>query len=252
MGRRTRKEEMRGVCVSQAVGFNGRMKTNSRMRLCSLGEGGCPVGVLPGIASYISKRESRDDLWDLAFWCCYLLAEVRVDWETGSAEREMRRRNETLQTLISVDVGALVIRVSEWASEVTRVTVSRQQPVSLTVIAVLSDSDSLARSITTVPHCTGLTQFSHASVHYVQLAIHTLPCVFFPPSLFCASRWPITTTVATHPQAVSSAFVPRLDRRVVITATSAWRQQRSTPAAAPTTASHCLLGGSVGASPVIT
>jgi len=46
------------------------MKPNLRMRLCSLGEGGCPVGVL--------------------------LVEARVDSETGSAEREMRRRSETL------------------------------------------------------------------------------------------------------------------------------------------------------------
>jgi len=29
-------------------------------------------------------------------WEFYLLVEARVDWETGSAEREMRRRNETL------------------------------------------------------------------------------------------------------------------------------------------------------------
>ena len=29
-------------------------------------------------------------------WYCYLLAEERVDSETGSAEREMRRRSETL------------------------------------------------------------------------------------------------------------------------------------------------------------
>jgi hypothetical protein len=27
---------------------------------------------------------------------CYLLVEARVDWETGLAEREMRRSNETL------------------------------------------------------------------------------------------------------------------------------------------------------------
>jgi hypothetical protein len=32
------------------------MKTNLRMRLYSLGEGGCPVGVLPGKALYISKE----------------------------------------------------------------------------------------------------------------------------------------------------------------------------------------------------
>ncbi len=63
------------------------------MRLCSLAVGGCLAGVLPG------KRDRLVGEWGVfvgSVWYCHLLVEARVDWEIGLAEREMRRRNETL------------------------------------------------------------------------------------------------------------------------------------------------------------
>ena len=36
------------------------MKTNLRMRLCSLGEGGYPVGVLPGKSPYINMKVNEE------------------------------------------------------------------------------------------------------------------------------------------------------------------------------------------------
>ena len=63
MGRRTRKKEGKvGVCVLlQGFRFAVGMNENLRMRLYSLGAGGCPVGVLPGKVAYISREESRED-----------------------------------------------------------------------------------------------------------------------------------------------------------------------------------------------
>ena len=57
------------------------------MHLCSLVEGGCPGEGLPG------KQCNRGSQ---GLTGCHSLVEARVDWETGSAEREMRRHSETL------------------------------------------------------------------------------------------------------------------------------------------------------------
>lgn len=54
------------------------------------------MGVLPGKRKLVRKKESREGLCGIWCWYCCLLVGARVDWETGSAEREMRRRNETL------------------------------------------------------------------------------------------------------------------------------------------------------------